>query len=148
MLPCNEAGPVFLSVWCVMDFQGQAYHFLLIVLFPTHAVTPLYPCTPAPCVYPPPWQLNITETHRHIYVYIYIFTHATQRLPAAAGVSERQKWPIFSPFHLNNKQGLVLKWAKDSRREIGLIRVIVNQEGSGLADAGAGRGGGVTVHEQ
>lgn len=42
-----------------------------------------------------------THTNRH-----------TQRLPTAAGVSEQQKWPIFSPFHLNNKQGGVLKWAK------------------------------------
>lgn len=74
-----------------------------------------------------PWR-----THTHRQTLIRTRAH-TQRLPTAAGVSERQKWPIFSPFHLNNKQGVMLKWAREERREIGLIRVILNQQERGLA---------------
>lgn len=39
------------------------------------------------------------------------------QLLAAAGVSERQKWPIFSAFHLNNKQGVRSKLAVGKEKQ-------------------------------
>lgn len=65
--------------------------------------------------------------HRHAHSHLCARRHR-ERLPTAAGISEWQKCPIFSPFHLNNKQGIVLKLAWEESKEIGLIRVILNQK--------------------
>lgn len=61
-----------------------------------------------------------------------------RRLQTAAGVSERQKWPIFSGFHLNNKQGGVLKWARGRGGGNWADKGYWESEASGLAAAACG----------
>lgn len=102
MLPCNEA---------VQSFKCLVYNGVLgtgLSFSPNSAFSAVRhdPSLQAPAPHTP---TVVTAHYRCMHTYTH--TH-TQRLPTAAGVSERRKWPIFSPFHLNNKQGVMCKIEK------------------------------------